>query len=347
VFLAVIALLEIWKRLIPAQSKLAKKIEVTLVILAFVGGASALIRQAISPPIEDKITEALDTGLILEKVMKAAEAKGRAESEKEQFELENEQLKEQLAKAIQRIKKIEAEGNRPDAEKALADARESGDMSGLQRLLLHDRDEHQEALIQRNREIAAVAYLRGDIEIAMNAIDEILKALTEDLFALRWRGHIHMLQGRINEAESDYNRVLKLATDTEDDKARAQALGNLGNIYFRRGDLDKAEEMHRKSLEIKERLGLPAGMANSYGNLGLVYYMRGDLDKAEEMHKKSLEINEKLDQPEGMANQYGNLGNIYYRRGELDKAEEMHKKSLEINEKDLTGLRGWQRITAI
>lgn len=37
-FLAVIAVLEIWKRLVPARSKLAKKIEIPLVILMFVGG---------------------------------------------------------------------------------------------------------------------------------------------------------------------------------------------------------------------------------------------------------------------------------------------------------------------
>ena len=45
-FLAVIAALEIWKRLVPARSKLAKKIEIALVILAFVGGVAALLRQA-------------------------------------------------------------------------------------------------------------------------------------------------------------------------------------------------------------------------------------------------------------------------------------------------------------
>jgi len=43
VFLAVIAVLEIWKRLVPAKSKLVKKIEITLVILMFVGGAVGLM----------------------------------------------------------------------------------------------------------------------------------------------------------------------------------------------------------------------------------------------------------------------------------------------------------------
>ncbi|MBA7703212.1 Photosystem I assembly protein Ycf3 [subsurface metagenome] len=268
----------------------------------------------------------VDAEFILENVIKTAEAKGRAE-------LQVEQIKEQLSKAVERIKILEAEGNRPDAEKALEELRESGDMRSLQELLIQDRDEHRDALIQRNREIAAVAYLRGDIEIARQAVDEILKEFPDELFALNQSALIYKLRGKLKEAERDLKQVLELAVQANNDQARAASLGNLGVIYYMRGDLDKAEKMHKKALVINEHLGRKEGMAYQYGNLGLIYKMRGELDKAEEMHLKALEIDKKIGRLEGMANDYGNLGNVYYMRGDLDNAEEMHLKSLKIKEK--------------
>jgi tetratricopeptide (TPR) repeat protein len=270
--------------------------------------------------------QGIDGGLVLSKAIETAEAKGRAE---EQIE----QLKDELAKAVERMRKLEAAGNRPDAEKALEELRESGEMSRLQELLIKDRDEHRDALIQRNREIAAVSYLRGDIDVAEEAVNEILRVLPDDLFALNQSGHICRLRGKLNEAERAYLRVQELAIEASSEEVQAAALGNLGVIYGTRGDLNRAEQMIKTSLEIDKKLGRLEGMANQYGNLGLIYRRRGDLDKAEQMFNKSLEINEKLGRLEGMASQYGNLGLIYQTRGDLGKAEQMHNKSLEIEEK--------------
>jgi len=268
----------------------------------------------------------VDPNLLLDRAIKEAVAKGRAIEQAEQ-------LKEQLAKAVERVEKIASKGNQLDAENALTELSESGGLSGLQDLLIKDREEHRDALIQRNREIAAVAYLRRDIDIAIEAIDEILIELPDDLFALGQRGNIHRFRNKLKEAQSDYNRVLELAIESGDNKASAAALGNLGVVYWQRGELNKAEEMHKKSLEIAEKTGLQEIIASDYGNLGLIYQTKGDLDQAEDMHNKSLEIEKKLGRLEGMASEYGNLGHVYYVRGELDKAEEMLKKSLDINKK--------------
>jgi len=234
--------------------------------------------------------QGIDGELVLSKVVEEAEAKGRAEQQIEQ-------LKDGLAKAVERIKKLEAEGNRPDAEKALEELRESGDMRRLQELLIRDREEHRDALIQRNREIAAVAYLRGDIDIASEAVDEILKELPDDIFALNQMGHIHKLRGELKEAEDCYRRVLQLGSDVSDDASQAVALGNLGLIYETRGELDKAEDVFLKSLEINKELGRLEGMASDYGNLGIVYEQRGDIGKAKEYWEKALGLFRKIRMP--------------------------------------------------
>jgi len=270
--------------------------------------------------------QGIDGELVLLKVMEVAEAKGRAD---EQIE----QLKDDLEKAIERIKILEAKGSQPDAEKALEELRKSGDMRRLQNLLIKDRDVNRDALIQRNREIAAVAYLRGDIDIASEAVDEILKVLPDDIFALNQRGHIHRLRGQLKEAEYCYRRLLQLGSELSDEEVQAAALGNLGLIYSTRGELDKAEKMILKSLEKAERIGWLELIASQYGHLGAINQTRGVLDKAEEMHQKSLEIHEQLGHLEGMATQYSNLGNIYLIQGVLDKAEGMYKKALKIDKK--------------
>jgi tetratricopeptide (TPR) repeat protein len=271
VFLAVIALLEIWKLRVPARSKMAKKIEITLVILAFVGGVVGLIRQAASPSIEERIKEAVATvfekGTVpLEELKVSYEEIGK--------------LKEGLKNAMRRVAESERQGVK-EAEGVIEELRKSGDVSRLLDVLEKDRDVHKDELIERNREIAAVAYLKGDIEKATEAVEEILKLKPDDMDALNQKGHIHTLKGELKEAKDCYQRVIEVGIEVNNEQAQAAGIGNLGVIYRRRGDLDKAEEMHRKSLEIDKKLGQLEGMASQYGNLGLIYEMRGDLDKAE------------------------------------------------------------------
>ena len=241
-----------------------------------------------------------------------------------------------LKAALVRAGKV-AKGGDAAAREALAEARRSGDAGRLQAVLVGEADklgDKAKELMgdywQLCREIAAVAFLRGDIEEAEKRIGIILKAAPDDLEAINRMGHIHMLRGRLEDAEKTYKRVLELAATQE---GRAAAYGNLGLVYKTRGDLDGAEKMHRKALEINEKLGRLAGMASHYGNLGLVYRRRGDLDRAEQMHRKSLEIDEKLGRLAGMASHYGNLGLVYQTRGDLDEAERFYRKSLEISEK--------------
>ncbi|MGB2984563.1 MAG: tetratricopeptide repeat protein, partial [Phycisphaerae bacterium] len=235
-------------------------------------------------------------------------------------------LKEQHASAIRRAEEAERQGQ-PDAEAALQTLRESGDTDKLLAFLIEEDSRAREDTIQLNREIAAVAYLRGEIDTAESAVTQILRFLPDDLDATNWLGRIHMLRGQLDDAKKAYERVLVLARAERNEDAEAVAYGNLALVYQTRGDLDKAEEFHRESLKIYLQLGRLEGMASNFGNLALVYQTRGDLDKAEEFLRKALEINEQLGRREGMAKQYGNLGLIYRMRGDLDKAEEFLRKA--------------------
>ena len=246
-------------------------------------------------------------------------------------------LKEQLGEALRRAEAAErgaaTAGEREEVAGVLQALRESGDASRLLAFLMAELQRDKDDVVARNREIAAVAYVTGDIGIAEDALKEILARRPDDTEAINRLGHIRLLRGELDQAEDLYEQALRLGEERRDERARASAYGNLGAVHQTRGDLHKAEEMYMKALEISEQLAWLEGMASAYGNLGLIYRTRGDLDGAEEMHTKSLEIETKLGRLEGMAKQYCNLGLIHQTRGDLDRAEEMHTKSLDIETK--------------
>ncbi len=120
--------------------------------------------------------QGIDGELLLSHTLRLAQDKGG-------LEIELEQAKKERDNAVKRAEELEAQGNRPDAEEALRQLRETGDTAGLQRLLVEERDKHRDALIQRNREIAAVAYLRGDIDACEDACNEMLKLDPNHIYA--------------------------------------------------------------------------------------------------------------------------------------------------------------------
>jgi tetratricopeptide (TPR) repeat protein len=194
---------------------------------------------------------------------------------------------------------------------------------------LNDRIDEEK--LNLDREIAAVGYVTGRIDDAVDALNRILAQAPNDLDATNRLGHIQRLRGDFPAAERQYRRLLSIAPD--DEQARATALGNLGTIAQTRGDLDAAEKLHRESLEISGKLRRLEGQASQLGNLGVIAKARGDLDAAEKLHRESLEIARKLGRLEGQAMQLSNLGVIAGIRGDLDPAEQLFREALEINRK--------------
>ncbi len=279
----------------------------------------------------------IDVDALVTRAMAASKMQGRLEERLSQSEREKEDLTEQLTAAIRRIAELEAQGGSLEAAEAIREIRASGDTGKLLGVLLQEdkrlrgeetrlRDER----VELNREIVAVAYLRGEFATAKEAINAILAVEPNNRFAINSRGKIHRLQGRLADAERDFWRTMELARDDAD---RAVALGDLGVVYRTRGDLNRAEQMHRQALQLDEKLGSLQGMANQYVNLGIVYATRGDLGQAEHMFRKALEIDENLGRLDGVANVYVNLGNVYGTRGDLGQAERMYRRALELDEK--------------
>ena len=135
---------------------------------------------------------------------------------------EKEFLREQLDAVVRRAEEAEKQGDR-DAKRALEAYREKGDTAGLLALLITQRDRKRREgdppstdLLELNRQIAAVAFMRGDIATAEAALAEILETSPDDMFTIDLTGLIQQLRGELQEADAAFRRILELATDDSD-----------------------------------------------------------------------------------------------------------------------------------
>jgi len=241
---------------------------------------------------------------------------------------------DQLEWALSGVKRTyqQAEGGDALAAQAIKEARK-GDTSSLLRVLEKREGtlaNAQNELVSLYREIAAIAYLKGELNTAEESLQKVLNHIPYDLHANNQLGHIAKVRSNYSQAEEYYLRVL---SDAENDRAwKAAAYGNLGIVYRRKGQLGQAEELHKRSLEIDEELRNLGGIASDYSNLGAIYLTQGKLNDAEKMFRKALKLDEKLKNHGGIAIDSSNLGLVYLQRGQLDQAEKMLNRSLVIEQ---------------
>ncbi|MEM9914662.1 MAG: tetratricopeptide repeat protein [Planctomycetota bacterium] len=274
-----------------------------------------------------------------------------AQTIKEEYKRDKQDLRDLIDDRNQEIDRLKsaltdaqaaAQAGDTDADRAVRLARATGDAELLQKTIarlahrerqrqLDQRQQEDVAYLAKAREVADIAYLRGDIDEARYWLDEILTLRPDDLDATNRLGHIAKLRGELDDAKAHYRRVLELAGDRK--SWQAVALGNLGLIAQIRSELDEAEKLHRESLNIHRKLGILEAQAATLGNLGVIAKTRGDLDKAEKLYRESLGIERTLGILDGQANQLGNLGLIARTRGDLDEAEKLHREALDIERK--------------
>jgi tetratricopeptide (TPR) repeat protein len=219
----------------------------------------------------------------------------------------------------------------PDAKAIFENLERGAEPGRLLDFLVAQRNGAQD-IVARNREIATLGYLSGDIQTASNAVDAILSSFPTDLDALTRRGTIAYLRGHPDQAKEIYLRVLKLATSNNSEVERAAVHVHLGTLHQLLKLIGDAEYHHAAALKIYEKLKDEAGMADCLVNIGLIHQLRNEHAKAEEAFRKAMEINERLRRLEGLAVTCGCLGLLLYdRRGNLEESERLLGTALDLN----------------
>jgi len=189
--------------------------------------------------------------------------------------------------------------------------------------------------------------IRGHYLEALNWSERILDTKAEipaeiELKLLSLCGNIQQFQGHLDEALEYYERSLKSARATGNEKFISQALRGVGALSYLRNDLAAAREFINEAIELSKWSGDDFGLAAGMARLGDISSVEGDLDSARSLTSDALTIFRRIGYLEGVSAKLYNLGAIEFLAGQHDIAqrhfEEAYTTLVELGEKINTRL---------
>ena len=125
-------------------------------------------------------------------------------------------------------------------------------------------------------------------------------------------GSVKQLQGRIDEAVTDYLEAIRLVPNF------TEAFNNLGVALHAQKRFAEAEESLRRALSHQPNY------AEAHNNLGAALHAQGRSEEAEASLRRALRHRPNY------AEAHNNLGNVLQERGELDEALECYQKAVRL-----------------
>ncbi|KAG8937888.1 hypothetical protein FRC00_011156 [Tulasnella sp. 408] len=134
-------------------------------------------------------------------------------------------------------------------------------------------------------------------------------------------GRMHELQSNRAEAQTQYLSAISIATRTEDDFAKANALQCLGRIHAANSDFEEAERSYERAREIYSRMNNSLGTANAWAGLGETYRLQSKHPETEKAFTKACETHSSIGNDLGTGNALFGLGNTYQAQSRTEEAE--------------------------
>ncbi|HXC36487.1 MAG TPA: tetratricopeptide repeat protein [Candidatus Acidoferrales bacterium] len=125
-------------------------------------------------------------------------------------------------------------------------------------------------------------------------------------------GNLFLAQGRLDEAEVEYQRTLALFPESAD------AYGGLANVLFNQGRLDDAINDFQKALELNPEF------VEAHNNIGFCFLQKGRVDDAITQYEIAVQMRP------GSVKYQSALGNAYAKKGLWEKAIVQYQKSVEL-----------------
>lgn len=152
----------------------------------------------------------------------------------------------------------------------------------------------------------------------------------KELAVLKHLGSACIQTGDLSAAR-DYGVVaLKLARNSGDKIASAEANIIIGHAYWPRGNFARALELFREARDIFIEKEYEPGLANAINAIGTVYWRLGDYTKALEFLLEACQLFEKNGEIITTGESYNNIGQIYWDLQNYPKALEYFQKSLDL-----------------
>ncbi len=195
-------------------------------------------------------------------------------------------------------------------------------------------DEAQQAINEGMR-----LFAKQDKESLRGAIDQFEKVLklsrqsqNQDLQALALAGlaRIHAKLGNPQKALEFYNQALPIFRAVGNRPMEAVTLNTIGSIYSNLGGKQKALEFYNQALPILRAVGNRSVEAATLTSIGLVYSSLGEKRKALEFYNQALPIFRAVGDRSMEAVTLNTIGSVYDTLGESQKALEFYNQALSI-----------------
>jgi ATP/maltotriose-dependent transcriptional regulator MalT/two-component SAPR family response regulator len=129
--------------------------------------------------------------------------------------------------------------------------------------------------------------------------------------ALRSRGNIENLQGKIKEALADFNQAASIYKQENMDMDFANVLSELGMANRKIGQFEDAQKSYFQALEILQSNGNAVLSANVLNNLGVLQYLLGMYEKSAQTLEKALQYAKIASYPRMEGYTLNSLGDLF------------------------------------
>jgi len=123
--------------------------------------------------------------------------------------------------------------------------------------------------------------------------------------------------GEPQQAIDDYQMVLSLARNLDNNSAQLRALNGVGSLYASHYDFSHASQFFREALEVARRIGDERGVADTLNQLGNFYYNMGELESATQCYREANEISITLSDELRRIEAEDGLAKIMLEQGEI------------------------------
>ncbi len=112
----------------------------------------------------------------------------------------------------------------------------------------------------------------------------------------------------------------------------ANARNIRGVVFLDRGEVQDARDQFEEVLGIQQQLNNQIGVANAFINVGEIDRVLEQFDQMEKYNRKALEISQEAEYMKGIAISKINLGDVALRRGATDQAIELYEETISLAE---------------
>src|SRR3990167_8825006 len=135
--------------------------------------------------------------------------------------------------------------------------------------------------------------------------------------------------GKYIEAQSYYEKSLRIYQKSNSIEGISANLNNIGLIHSFIGKYDKALLYLIQSLDIKKENNFPPqSIALSLNNIGFIYDSIGEYENAVIFYEEALKIDRGINDPLDIATDLNNIGAAYNSSGSHEKRSEEHTSEL-------------------